>query len=77
MLLCQNAHSFRTQNGARIGDVFMRLIHARELCGANPFGYLYSLHWRTDRLPICNSPAGSASQPWRKGATNGTRLEPF
>jgi hypothetical protein len=27
----------KTLNGARVGDLFMSLIHTRELNGANPF----------------------------------------
>ncbi len=29
-----------TRNGARMGDLFMSLIHTCGLCGANPFDYL-------------------------------------
>ena len=36
----KNAYFYKTQNGARVGDVFMSLIHTCELCGANPFEYL-------------------------------------
>ncbi|MBV9264827.1 MAG: hypothetical protein JO061_01535 [Acidobacteriaceae bacterium] len=34
---------YKTRNGARIGDLFMGLIHSCELCGANPFDYLTEL----------------------------------
>ncbi len=33
----------REANGARIGDLFMSLIHTCELSGANPFDYLTQL----------------------------------
>ena len=39
----KNALFYRTPNGARVGDLFMRLIHTAELCGANPFDYLTAL----------------------------------
>jgi hypothetical protein len=32
-----------SQNGARVGDVFMSLIHTAELNRVNPFDYLVSL----------------------------------
>jgi transposase len=34
---------YKTQNGARVGDLFMTLIHTAELAGANPFDYLCEL----------------------------------
>jgi transposase len=39
----KNALFYRTINGARVGDLFMSLIHTAELCGANPFDYLTEL----------------------------------
>lgn len=39
----KNALFYRTQNGARVGDLFMSLIHTAELSGANPFDYLTQL----------------------------------
>jgi hypothetical protein len=36
----KNSLFYRTQNGARIGDIFMSLIHTCELNQANPFDYL-------------------------------------
>jgi len=39
----KNALFYRTENGARVGDLFMSLIHTAELCGANPFHYLTEL----------------------------------
>jgi len=38
------------ENGARIGDLFMSLIHTAELCGANPFDYLTELQRHGDQL---------------------------
>src|SRR6266704_2848475 len=39
----KNALFYKTINGARVGDLFMSLIHTCELCGANPFDYLTEL----------------------------------
>lgn len=39
----KNALFYRTLKGARVGDLFMSLIHTAELCGANPFDYLTEL----------------------------------
>jgi hypothetical protein len=36
----KNALFYKTQNGARVGDLFMSLIYTCQLCGANPFDYL-------------------------------------
>ncbi len=39
----RNALFYKTQNGARVGDLFITLIHTCELCGANAFDYLTEL----------------------------------
>ena len=39
----KNALFYKTQNGARVGDLFMSLIHTTELSGANAFDYLCEL----------------------------------
>ncbi len=39
----KNALFYKTQNGARVGDIFMSLIHTAELSGANTFDYLCEL----------------------------------
>ena len=39
----KNAYFYKTLNGARVGDLFMSLIHTCELNGANPFHYLTEL----------------------------------
>src|SRR6266851_2595027 len=36
----KNSLFYKTRNGARVGDLFMSLIHRAELCGTNPFDYL-------------------------------------
>ena len=39
----RNSLGYKTQNGARLGDMFMSLIHTCRLCAANPLDYLYTL----------------------------------
>jgi len=39
----KNALFYKTENGARVGDIFMSLIHTAELCETNPFDYLTAL----------------------------------
>ena len=39
----KNAYFYKTENGARVGDLFMSLIHTCQLNGANPFHYLTEL----------------------------------
>ena len=39
----KNSLFYKTRNGARMGDLFMSLIHTCELCGTNPFDYLTEL----------------------------------
>lgn len=39
----KNALFYKTENGAKVGDVFMSLIHTAELNGINPFHYLTEL----------------------------------
>ena len=56
----KNAFFYKTLNGARVGDLFMSLIHTCELNGANPFDYLTELQWHTEELK--RSP--SEWMPW-------------
>jgi hypothetical protein len=46
----KNALFFKTQNGARVGDMYMSLIHTCELNQANPFDYLTELLRHGDEL---------------------------
>jgi hypothetical protein len=46
----KNALFYKTQNGARVGDMYMSLIHTCELCGASPFDYLVALQKNADDL---------------------------
>jgi hypothetical protein len=39
----KNAYFYKTANGARVGDMFMSLIHTCELNSINPFDYLTAL----------------------------------
>jgi transposase len=39
----KNALFYKTKNGARVGDMFMSLIHTAELSAADPFHYLTAL----------------------------------
>jgi hypothetical protein len=46
----KNAYFYKTQNGARVGDLFMSLIHTCELNGVNPFDYLTELQKHVTEL---------------------------
>ena len=60
----KNALFYKTQNGARVGDLFMSLIHTAELCGVNPFDYLVSLQRHAEA--VADSPA--RWMPWNYAA---------
>ncbi len=46
----KNALFYKTQNGARVGDLFMSLIYTCQLNEANPFDYLTELQRHPDQL---------------------------
>jgi hypothetical protein len=46
----KNSLFYKTQNGARVGDIYMTLIHTAELAGANTFDYLCELQRHSGRL---------------------------
>jgi transposase len=46
----KNALFYKTQNGARVGDLFMSLIYTCQLNQANPFDYLTQLQRHTNQL---------------------------
>jgi len=46
----KNAYFYKTQNGARVGDLFMSLIHTCELNKINPFDYLTELQKHANEL---------------------------
>jgi hypothetical protein len=41
---------YKTENGARVGDLFMSLIHTCQLGASNPFDYLTALQKHTEEL---------------------------
>jgi hypothetical protein len=46
----KNALFYKTQNGARVGDLFMSLIYTCQLNEVNPFDYLTQLQLHTEQL---------------------------
>jgi hypothetical protein len=63
----KNAMFYKTENGARVGDIFMSLIHTAELCEANPFDYLVALQRHAD--VVAGDP--TAWMPWNFTASLG------
>jgi hypothetical protein len=49
----KNAYFYKTQNGARVGDLFMSLIHTCELNDVNPFDYLTQLQKHAEAIALC------------------------
>lgn len=64
----RNSLFYRSENGARVGDLFMTLIHTCELSGVSPFDYLTEL--QKHAAAIRENPA--AWMPWNYR----THLEP-
>jgi hypothetical protein len=60
----KNSLFYRTENGARVGDIFMSLIHTAQLCGANPFEYLTAIQRHAANVE--QDPA--AWMPWNYSA---------
>lgn len=60
ILYRKNSLFYKTRNGARMGDLFMSLIHTCELNGANPLDYLTELQRHAEELKA--NP--SACMPW-------------
>jgi hypothetical protein len=55
----KNAMFYLTENGARVGDLYMSLIYTCELCGVSPFDYLTELQRHAEELaanPACWMP---------------------
>jgi len=68
----KSAYFFKTQNGARVGDLFMSLIHTCELNGANPFHYLTEL-----QKHACDMAAAPGQwMPWNYQATLAATANP-
>jgi hypothetical protein len=63
----KNSLFYKTMNGARVGDLFMTLIHTAELAGADPFDYLTELLRHPEE--VARSPG--AWMPWNYAATLG------
>jgi len=49
----KNAYFYKTANGARVGDLFMSLIHTCELNEINPFDYLTQLQKHAEVAAVC------------------------
>ena len=49
-LVRKNSLFYKTLNGARVGDLFMSLIHTCELNHVNPFDYLTELQRHSEGL---------------------------
>jgi len=49
----KNSYFYKTANGARVGDLFMSLIHTCELNDVNPFDYLTQLQKRAEAAVLC------------------------
>ena len=49
----KNSYFYLTRNGARVGDLFMSLIHTSELNGVNPFDYLTQLQKHVEVAALC------------------------
>ncbi len=56
----KNSLFYKTENGARVGDLFMSLIHTAELAKVDPFDYLVQLQ----RHPKLLSQAPGQWMPW-------------
>lgn len=56
----KNSLFYRSLRGARVGDVFMSLIHTAAECGADPFDYLVALQQHA--AAACKAPADW--MPW-------------
>jgi len=61
----KNSLFYKTRNGARVGDLFMSLIHTCELNGADPFDYLNQLQRHAEEL----KQMPSEWMPWNYRAT--------
>jgi transposase len=46
----KNSLFYKTRNGAKMGDLYMSLIHTCELNGANPFDYLTELQRHAEEV---------------------------
>jgi transposase len=70
----KNALFYKTQNGARVGDLFMSLIYTCQLNDANPFDYLTKLQEHADR--VAADPARWMPWNYREARTNESGAQP-
>ena len=63
----KNALFYKTENGARVGDLFMSLIHTAELCSVDPFAYLTDLQLHHREMSL--NPAEWMPWNWRETLT--------
>jgi hypothetical protein len=49
----KNSLFYKTLNGARVGDIYMSLIHTAELNAMSPFEYLVALQRYHDKVADC------------------------
>ena len=61
----KNSLFYKTENGAKVGDQFMSLIHTAELSQVNPFEYLVALLRHADAVAA----AAGDGLPWTYAAT--------
>ena len=63
----KNSLFYKTRKGARMGDLFMSLIHTCELNGVNPFDYLTELQRHAEELKKTRRRGcrGTTAKPWR------------
>lgn len=64
----KNAYFYKTENGARVGDLYMSLIYTAELSGVSPFDYLTELQKNASLVAV----QPSRWMPWNYRAA----LEP-
>ena len=67
----KNALFYKTENGARVGDLFMSLIYTCNLAGVNPFDYLTALQQHASEL----SERPDRWMPWNYTAAS-SQIEP-
>jgi hypothetical protein len=68
----KNSLFYKTQNGARVGDLFMSLIATAKLAKADPFDYLTELQRHATEV----EQTPSAWMPWNYRETLGRALAP-
>ncbi len=67
----KNSLFYRSLDGARVGDIFMSLIHTAELCGTDPLDYLVALQQHAEQ--VANAPG--AWMPWNYQATRAELID--